>query len=367
MDNQDLLNDVLNSVSDYRGRNIYSSLIYGQRRYLFRDPNGTTIMINGSEAKRLFGHMNIHSSVYAGYEGLDEIRLMEQFTEESCFWESIRQAHCELLEKSPMDFDTELIQAKIVHDFSEVKCKECGRKLERNKILGDINEAICGDCFMKDKTVNPKKFDLLSGFSLTVLWIGIMWGFFRIINWLYYPIFIILFIGFVTTFIVRSFKVKGFIAWFLKDYVCKVLPKMILSLCCVGVVFYIVLRILGYTLGPVTVINISHSVGFNNSVGSDWFFCYYVDGKSYSGLELMNLDLSYNQHKLTVKAVEDDSIDDTGIVSFKFYNDDFFVIKNGNITVIENRGRYSGNRANVNVRVIVFRWIGIVKKQRDLW
>lgn len=109
-------------------------------------------------------------------------------------------------------------------------------------------------------------------------------------------------------------------------------------------------NLVGYTTNVYRV-NMYAYMQSNNSVGNDWSYARYCNGQSvHDGFEITNASGDYATVEMYI--TENDSYPDSG------YGSTSIVLQDGyttsfNITVVENRGRYSGNTATFTVDVSV--------------
>ena len=98
-------------------------------------------------------------------------------------------------------------------------------------------------------------------------------------------------------------------------------------------------------------VNMDASETSNNSVGSDWSFDRYVNGQyTHNGFEITSASGGYATVEMRI--TENDSVPEWGYGSATVALQDGFNTS-FNITVVENRGRYSGNVATFTVTVKV--------------
>lgn len=98
-------------------------------------------------------------------------------------------------------------------------------------------------------------------------------------------------------------------------------------------------------------VNMYASETSNNSVGSDWSFDRYVNGQyTHDGFEITSASGGYATVEMLI--TEHDSVPESGYGSATIALQDGFNTS-FNITVVENRGRYSGNVATFTVTVKV--------------
>jgi hypothetical protein len=86
----------------------------------------------------------------------------------------------------------------------------------------------------------------------------------------------------------------------------------------------------------------------NNHVGYDWYTTAYVNGKQINEGSTVTLNLKSSESvKLKAYAEEQDKIPDIGTTNSTIKVSSITKTKNKslNVTVVENRGRYSGNSA----------------------
>lgn len=105
------------------------------------------------------------------------------------------------------------------------------------------------------------------------------------------------------------------------------------------------------------------SLNYNNSVGNEWIQSVVVDGESVSRKGDTQLFYYGGDLDILAKATELDEIDDVGFKRLKLPIEDLNLQKDNNYTinvvVIENKGRYSGNKAEWEFNVKIKRRVSL--------